>query len=97
MDIEVFAPEDEERVQILQALADPTRLATIRVLKNAGGEIPREQLCAKFTVSNSTFSFHGKTLHDAGLTISRKEGREKFIRINQAKFDEFLPGFLDTL
>jgi DNA-binding transcriptional ArsR family regulator len=91
--------EDTQRVRIFAALADPLRIETIRTLKHVGGELPVAELRERsgYGQTPATRSYHGKILHDAGLTIVRKSGREKFVRLNNETFAKYLPGFLDTL
>jgi ArsR family transcriptional regulator len=58
---------------LFAALADPTRLAILDRLRS--GERSVNELCAQTAASQSLMSFHLKTLRDAGLVFSRKEGR----------------------
>lgn len=89
---------DEQRVKIFAALADPTRIETIRNLYKYG-ELSTEEICSKSEMdsSPSTRSYHGKILVDARLTQTRKSGREKFIKLRKETFEAYLPGFLDSL
>lgn len=101
MIIETLTPQEQEadaiRIKILAALADPTRLQTIRIMQRAGHELPCEELRKGINLSTSTFSYHGKILFEANLTTARKIGREKYVSLNRTTFDTYLPGFLDTL
>lgn len=89
--------EDEKRVKVLKALADPTRLQIIRVLKSRGSEISCAEIYEAFPQVKSTISFHFRTLREADLTIMRKESREKFVVLNQETFDHYFPSFLESL
>lgn len=68
--------ESIEAVNALSALAQEHRLAIFRVLVRTGpkgrsaGEIARE-----VGLAPATLSFHLKTLSQAGLAVSRREGR----------------------
>ena len=62
-------------VQSLSALGEPTRLAVFRQLVEAGpGGLVVGQLAEHAPVSPGALSFHLKTLSQAGLISSRKEG-----------------------
>ena len=89
--------EDEIRVKILKALADPARLEIIRLLKNSDKEIGCGEVGENIELSKSTVSYHFKALREAGLTSTRKESREKFVSLKKDTFDKYLPGFLDSL
>ena len=58
---------------LFAALADPTRLAILDRLRS--GERSVNDLCAHTRAGQSLMSFHLKTLREAGLVFSRKEGR----------------------
>ncbi|MGG5315863.1 ArsR/SmtB family transcription factor [Enterococcus sp. AZ072] len=89
--------EDEIRVKILKALAEPARLEIIRLLKNSDKEVGCGEVGENIKLSKSTVSYHFKALREAGLTSTRKESREKFVTLNKDTFDKYLPGFLDSL
>jgi ArsR family transcriptional regulator len=57
----------------LRALADPTRLAVLRRL--AAGPLHVGELVAAFAVEQSLMSHHLRALRDAGLVVSRRDGR----------------------
>ncbi|MCI4360851.1 MAG: metalloregulator ArsR/SmtB family transcription factor [Thermoplasmata archaeon] len=66
-----------------RALADPSRLATLSLLKG------REQLCAceiqaALGVSHATVSHHMRRLLDAGLVSSQRRGRWSYYRLRPA-------------
>ena len=55
------------------------------------------KLAKTLDISNSTASYHFKNLRDVGLTIMTKTGKNKYVKLNSKMFNQFLPGFLDTL
>lgn len=60
-------------IEVLKALADPTRFAIVQRLKN------QCELCAcnildDFVITQPTLSFHMKKLTSCGLIIVRKDG-----------------------
>ena len=60
-------------IDLLRALAEPTRLQIVRMLKG------RERCVCELTdalgAAQSRLSFHLKVLRDAGILVDRKEGR----------------------
>ena len=71
--------EIETAVKSLSALGEPTRLGIFRRLVEAGPDgLVVGRLAEHFSVSAGALSFHLKTLSQAGLIGSRREGT--FIR-----------------
>lgn len=98
MIIELSAQQqDELRVRIFKALADPIRLEIIRYLKKADREVTCGEISKVVQMSKSAGSYHFKTLREAGLTISRKESREKYVSLNYDTFDKYVNHFLDSI
>jgi len=66
----------KEAVAALGSLAQETRLATYRLLVEAGPEgIPAGQIAEVLNVAPAALSFHLKELSHARLVSSRSEGR----------------------
>lgn len=81
-------------IAALAALAQESRLATYRLLVQAGQSgLPATKIAEALDVPPSSLSFHLKELSHAGLVVPRQEGR--FI-IYSANFDTMnaLLGFL---
>ena len=97
MNLEQIYSEDEIRVQIFKALADKTRLDIIRILRNRGEEMNCGEIGEYIDIPKSTASYHFRTLREAGLTATRKESLNKYVSLRLDMFDNYLPGFLDTL
>lgn len=89
--------DDEMRVKILKALADQVRLEIIRTLYLEDKEMGCGQISEGMEVGNSTISYHLKTLREAGLTYTRREGQHRYITLRKETFEKYLPGFLETL
>ncbi|MCH4169947.1 MAG: metalloregulator ArsR/SmtB family transcription factor [Lactobacillus sp.] len=89
--------DDEARVQILKAIADPARLQIIRMLYAKQAEMNCGEIGENLDINKSTVSYHFKALREAGLTTTRKVGQNKYVRLNEALFETVLPGFLATL
>jgi len=78
----------ESKVKILKALADPTRLQILELLKN-------EERCVcgfipALRKAQSTTSKHLDILYDAGILDRRVEGRRTIYRVKNPKVFEML-------
>jgi ArsR family transcriptional regulator len=79
-DASLMAKSSDPDIQLLSALADPTRLEILRELAGSS------EVCAcDFTsccdVSQPTISHHLKVLRDAGIVTSERRGNWVFYRI----------------
>ncbi|MFU8841245.1 MAG: ArsR/SmtB family transcription factor [Nitriliruptoraceae bacterium] len=76
----------EERVRLLKAIADPTRLAVLDRLACCGphGHCDLEDL---LDVPTSRLSFHLKVLREAGLVRSERDGKRVHYRLADGAFD----------
>ena len=86
--------ENKDAVVALGALAQESRLATFRLLVQAGpAGLAASKIAETLNVPSSSLSFHLKELTNANLIVPRQEGR--FI-IYAAQFDTMnaLVGFL---
>lgn len=61
------------KIEVLKALADPTRFAIVQRLKSQC-ELCACNLLDDFEITQPTLSFHMKKLTDCGLVMVRKEG-----------------------
>jgi DNA-binding transcriptional ArsR family regulator len=86
-----------DTVTVLQALADPVRLAIVRQLAGCpdAGELTCGQI--EVPVGKSTASHHLKTLSRAGITTEREEGTRKYVSLRRAELDEHFPGLIDSV
>ena len=71
----VITTEDK----LFQALADSSRRSIFESLTQ--GEAAVKELTARFDISQPAVSQHLATLKDAGLVISRREGRRVYYRV----------------
>jgi ArsR family transcriptional regulator len=86
--------DNKDAVLALAALAQESRLATYRLLVQAGPEgLAASRIAAALAIPPSSLSFHLKELSHAGLIVPRQQGR--FV-IYAAQFDTMnaLLGFL---
>lgn len=79
---------EDEFLRIAKALADPTRAAIIRWLREKP-ECTCMELGARLDIGQSTFSHHVKTLVEAGLVTARREGQFHFLALNEATLTAF--------
>ena len=84
-------------VKVLEALADPVRLAIVRQLAVCGaeGELSCKQI--ELPVTKSTASHHLKTLANAGITAEREAGTRKFIRLRRDELEARFPGLIESV
>jgi DNA-binding transcriptional ArsR family regulator len=90
------AMDQVELVDVMRALADPTRLEILRVL--ADGE-PHAKSAAEwgFDVQKSTLSHHFKAMREAGLTRTLVDGRTHAIQLRRTELDARFPGLIEAL
>lgn len=84
--------EDITVYGILAALSDPTRLTIVRQLAQHEEQCPFDFLDL---ASKQNLTHHLKVLREAGLVMSRYEGRNKFIWLRRDIIDDMFPGLLD--
>ena len=65
---------------VFRALADPTRREIIALLRS--GQKTVGEIAYSFPVSRPAISKHLRSLHSAGLVVTRKEGRTTSCRLN---------------
>ena len=83
------------RLKILKALSDETRLKLIEILRH-GNEICVCDIEKMFIQTQSTLSRHLKTLTEADIIESRREGNKKLFRIKDTQIFKLL-ALLDSL
>lgn len=78
---------------VMQALADPCRIAIVRTLLAADG---RELACGEFdlSVSKATCSHHFDVLRAAGVVASRVEGTRCMTSLRRTEIESRFPGLL---
>lgn len=80
---------DEDLIKISKALADPVRLNILRILSKRESELGCGEVGELLDMSKSAVSYHFKTLREAGLTITRKAGQNKFVRLNHETLEKY--------
>ncbi len=79
---------------VLYALSDPVRLEIVAMLAQEP-ELP----CARIevSVSKSTLSHHLKVLREAGLTLTRAKGVQRFVSLRRLDIESRFPGLLSCV
>jgi ArsR family transcriptional regulator, arsenate/arsenite/antimonite-responsive transcriptional repressor len=76
-------PLDEQAlVKALKALGDATRFRMMQEIADAG-ELSCGQVAALFDISQPTISHHLKILTDAGILVTRNEGKHRYTSVNR--------------
>jgi ArsR family transcriptional regulator, arsenate/arsenite/antimonite-responsive transcriptional repressor len=84
-------------VDALAALAQETRLNVFRLLVQAGPTgMAAGEIGAQLGIPANTLSFHLKTLSQAGMVVSRQEGRFVFYAANYASMDDLIAFLTDN-
>jgi len=73
----------DQSVEVLRALADPTRLQMIGILKRAPQPVCICDFTAAFDLSQPTISHHMARLKDAGLVEVTREGIWAYYRLRR--------------
>jgi DNA-binding transcriptional ArsR family regulator len=81
----VVAEGIEDRV--FAALASPVRREVLRLLRDSGPQSVR-QLADQFAMARPSFSEQLRVLRDAGLVSERKDGRQRFYRLEAVPLAE---------
>lgn len=72
----------------LKALSDPSRVAIVRILAAAGGEVCVCDLEEHLQLSQPTVSHHLRVLTEAGVLERRQRGRWAFFSLRQDRLTE---------
>jgi len=85
---------DLDLLDVLHALADPTRMTIVRALVDDG-----ERACGTFSVdvAPSTLTHHFRVLREAGVIHQREEGNRRFTRLRANDLEQRFPGLLDRV
>jgi ArsR family transcriptional regulator len=75
--------DDAEVVRALKALADAGRFRIVQEIA-AAGELSCGEVAERFDLSQPTISHHMKILGDAGILVTRAEGKHHYTSVNHA-------------
>jgi ArsR family transcriptional regulator, arsenate/arsenite/antimonite-responsive transcriptional repressor len=79
--------------RVFQALADETRRAILRLLRD--GPLSSGDIAAQFNSSWPTISRHLAVLRDAGLIAAQRKGQEIFYELNTSVFQDLVQHLLN--
>lgn len=88
--------ESVELVDVLRALADPTRLQIVRILAD-GKPHPKTATEWDVDLQKSALAYHFKELREAGVTNTLVNGRTHAIQLRRAELDARFPGLIEAL
>jgi DNA-binding transcriptional ArsR family regulator len=78
---------------VLKALADPQRVAILRLVHDQ--ELPAGEIATHFRTTRQAVSQHLRLLTDSGLLDLRRDGTKRLYRVRREAFGE-LRAFLDA-
>lgn len=84
---------DVELVDVMRALADPTRLQIVQLLAD-GEPRPKNVELWPVELTKATMSHHFKILRETGLTRTIVQGRTHAIQLRRTELDERFPGLV---
>ena len=84
-----------EFIKVIKALRDPNRVKIVKILEH--GELCVCEIQEVLGVSQPTVSKHLKTLEEAGLLNSRKEGLWVYYRLNEGSSSPYAAAMLGNL
>jgi DNA-binding transcriptional ArsR family regulator len=88
--------KDVQLVDVLSALADPTRLAISRALAD-GKPHSKNEPDWDFDCTKATLAYHYKTLREAGVTLTIVNGRTHDIQLRRDELNSKFPGVIDAI
>ncbi|MEU8109128.1 helix-turn-helix transcriptional regulator [Nonomuraea muscovyensis] len=90
------ATEDIQLTEVLRALSDPVRLAIVHKLAEQA-----EMTCSAagwdLGVHKSTVSHHYRTLREAGVILSKQDGRKIYLSLRWDDLETRFPGVLGSV
>ncbi|MBP2706130.1 helix-turn-helix transcriptional regulator [Microbispora sp. RL4-1S] len=89
--------EDVELPAVLFALSDPIRLDLVRQLATQGSLTVAQCQATEPGMPKSTFSYHLKTLREAGLIRNEPAGRQRTVTLRKEEVDKRFPALLDAV
>ncbi|MCH7322648.1 metalloregulator ArsR/SmtB family transcription factor [Solibacillus sp. MA9] len=76
----------QQKYDVFQAIADPTRREVLRLL--AVKELPISEITSHFPISRTAIAKHLRILSEAELVSGHKVGREKIFRLHPEPLTE---------
>ena len=75
--------DDVRLLRVLKALAHPRRFQMIQEIASAGRELSCGDVQDSCPMAQPTVSHHLKILVDAGLIVSRQDGKHRYTSVNR--------------
>lgn len=97
MTIKLISKDDEKRAKICKAMAEVKRIEMIRYLRQHPNHNTCGDIGESLGMDKSNVSYHLKILYEADLIQVIRNGQNKNVQLREDTFNEFLPGFLDSL
>ena len=90
-----MTPSKDERIDaVFQALADPTRRTLLRRLSDA--PFTATELSARLPITRQAVAKHMAALHEAGLVVAERSGREVRYRLTPGPMADAATWMADT-
>ena len=80
----------DKEILVFKALSDNNRLKIIHMLSCSCGEMCACHILEKFSITQPTLSHHMKTLIEAKLVNTRKNGSWNYYSINHEKISQII-------
>ena len=74
--------------KVFKAISDPTRREIFHILMVAGASLSLTQIAQEFDITRQGITKHVNILEEAGLVISKEQGRERFCKADPTPLDE---------
>jgi uncharacterized HTH-type transcriptional regulator yceK len=87
----------EIQSKVFKAVSDPVRLEILRYLIYMDRGITCSEIGSVINISKSAGSYHFRILREAGLTVTRKESREKYVAVNLDTINRYITNFIDNI
>lgn len=84
--------DSSRRAKIFAALSDPTRLRIVELLASTE-ELSGTDIANHLGISLALFCHHSRTLAEAGLIQTRKDGQTKYNSLNRELLNACLKSF----
>lgn len=82
---------------VFKALAHASRRHILLVLHFRGGEMTAGEIASRFGCTWPTTTRHLRVLHEAGLVLVEKRGRERIYRVDRERLADVAGGWLRVL
>lgn len=90
------AIDEIQLAEVMQALSSPVRLQLVANYADGEWHGCSPQEC-DVDVHKSTLSHHFRTLREAGVTMTKEDGRNRYVRLRRDDLNERFPGLLDAV